>query len=94
MNFAQIRSAVPEIFHTQKRFTDRAKNRTLRSSLRAINTKRRRRRSAYAVVSCAVIACNFAAILTGVAKIIAQYYFRRGFMCNCMQRTAIPACNS
>ena len=37
VNFAQIRSAVPEIFHTQtKTQTDGAKNRTFRSSLRAV----------------------------------------------------------
>ena len=36
MNLAQIRSAVPEIFHTQKTQTDGAKNRTFRSSLRAV----------------------------------------------------------
>jgi len=38
VNLAQIRSAVPEIFHTQaKEVTDSAKNRTLRSSLRVVN---------------------------------------------------------
>jgi len=36
MNLAQLRSAVPEIFHTQKPQTDGAKNRTFRSSLRAV----------------------------------------------------------
>ena len=37
VNLVQIRSAVPEIFHTQtKTVTDNAKNRTLCSSLRAV----------------------------------------------------------
>jgi len=38
VNLAQIRSAVPEIFHTQTKNpqTDGAKNRTFRSSLRAV----------------------------------------------------------
>jgi len=37
VNVAEIRLAVPEIFHTQiKKVTDSAKNRTLRSSLRAV----------------------------------------------------------
>ena len=38
VNLAQIRSAVPEIFHTQpkKAQTDGAKNRTFRSSVRAV----------------------------------------------------------
>jgi len=35
VNLAQIRSAVAEIFHTQKSHRQRQKNRTLRSSLRA-----------------------------------------------------------
>jgi len=39
VNVAHIRSAVPEIFHTQtKKVTDGAKNKTLRSSPRAVNT--------------------------------------------------------
>ena len=42
MNLAQFRSAVPEIFHTQK-VTDSAKNRTFRSSLRAVKTFLHRR---------------------------------------------------
>jgi len=47
-----------------------------------------------AVVSCAIIARNFAAILAGVAKIIA-HYFSRGFVCKyCMQCAAIPAGNN
>jgi len=36
VNLAQIRSAVPEIFHTQTKNTDSAQNRTIRSSLRAV----------------------------------------------------------
>jgi len=36
MNLAQIHSAVPEIFYTQKTQTDGDKNRTFRSSLRAV----------------------------------------------------------
>jgi len=41
VNLLQIRSTVPEIFHTQQKVTDSAKNRTLRklrSSLRAVKT--------------------------------------------------------
>jgi len=40
VNFVQIRSAVPEILHTQtkKPQTDGAENRTFRSSLRAVKT--------------------------------------------------------
>jgi len=42
VNLAQIRSAVPEIFHTQQKTqTDGAKNRTFRSSLRAVKTTMR-----------------------------------------------------
>ena len=44
MNLERIRSAVPEIFHTQTKKSQTApktaKNRTLRSSLRAVNTRR------------------------------------------------------
>jgi len=36
VNLAQIRSAVPEIFHTQQKLTDSAKNITLRSSMRVV----------------------------------------------------------
>jgi len=36
VNLAQIRSVVPEIFHTQQKVTDSAKSRTLRSSLHAV----------------------------------------------------------
>ena len=36
VNLAQIRSAVPDIFHTQKPQTDGAKNRTFRSLLLAV----------------------------------------------------------
>jgi len=36
VNLAQIHSAVPDIFHTEKKQTDGAKNRTFRSSLRAV----------------------------------------------------------
>ena len=43
MNLVQIRSAVPEIFHTQK-VTDSAKNRTLPNSLRMVKTTDLRRR--------------------------------------------------
>jgi len=42
LNLVQISSAVPEIFyliHKQKCHMDSAKNRTLRSSLRAVNIK-------------------------------------------------------
>jgi len=44
VNFAQICSAVPVIFHAQtkktnKKVADNAKNRILRSSLRAVKTK-------------------------------------------------------
>jgi len=42
VNLAQIRSAVPEIFDTQPKNTrtDGAKNRTFRSSLRAVITQK------------------------------------------------------
>jgi len=36
LNIAQIRSAVPEILHTNKKVTDYAKNRTLCSSLHVV----------------------------------------------------------
>jgi len=37
VNSVQIRSAIPEIFHTQTKTTER-QNRTLRSSLRAVKS--------------------------------------------------------
>jgi len=47
VNLAQIRSAVPETFHTQKkRQTDGAKDRTFHSSLHAAKTKMTRSKTA------------------------------------------------